>query len=641
MASKGWTKSTFEVQTAKGERWMIEMSSSHKSEAMECVEVILARGANEGIRVTESRDDWAQEKVIFEKKTEAGAKLLKVDLVPDVDMCSTFADYFALPSRLTMGRLFRAYLDQHGLMALEVLSNIGHLRALDRMDRYFPPAMQHIALLQSRKSDQTKAERLDKLYLVFKKVMDRARRSDEEYEKYANLLANHGADRALSEIRAAHPKTSEIIICGMLGIHLRGGSWAHKLGQAIDIAEQSKGPGTLQLADELIAEILDGVEVIDELFRGFSTCGDAWKVFVLLTSGRLNKPPKYMAPQIKHLNDLFARHDLTASRNVLLKRISRGLGGTQKLSLDGHDADRSTFITLVRDLSEPTGLYGGADMAEAVVLRAKSLLGENGGDLPIDTAIRQALYLMPSQASRLGLLLDLAASDLGHKHDSLVRKQLLQLLDKLRSIFDLFPSDVDKEDHIQEIDRLRKRLSVSTLSEDFQSTVSVSLDKLQEDKPAQQEPVVRGVEPPAPLVTVPPAAVPPVSIELEPKPSQLVKSKTDEAFLKSGDSLFNEGDVGDEAYLVIQGSIDIFRIYGGQKRTLAVVGAGEIIGEMSLVDNQPRMASACAVSDCILVCISQENLQARIDKLAGDDKVMHLLLKTLVRRLRGLARNTE
>jgi len=643
MAKTGWSKSTFEVLTAKGDRWLIDMTSSRKSEAMKCAEDLIAKGSFDGVRVTEQREDWVKEKIVFEKVSVTNEKQLKPNLVSKLDMCTTFSDYYTLSSRLTIGRLIRGYLDQHGLMALELLSNVGHLRALDRMDRYFPSAMQNIAQVQSKITGVSKTERLDKLYVVFSTVLNRARRCEDEYEDYAALLAQHGADRAMSEIKAAHPKNPEIIICGMLAAHLRGGSWDSKLGLVIDIAEQSKGPGTIQLADELIAEILDGAEVIDDLFRGFSTCADAWKVFVLLTSGRLSKPPKYMSPQIERLNALFVRLDLKASRNVLLKRISGGLASTQKLSQDGRDADRTAFITLVRDLAEPTGLCGGADMAEAVVMRAKTLLGADGGDLPIETAIRQALYLMPSQAGRLGLLLDLAASDLGHKHDSLVRQQLLHLLNELLSIFDLFPADVHKEDHIREIDRLRARLSQSTLSDEFQSTVSQSFDELIEGKteaPTQPESVEPEIKPEAEAVPVPEVEAK-VKVNPEPKPKTLVKGKSDEAFLESGVVLFNEEDAGSEAYLIIQGSVEIFRTHAGKKQPLAVVGAGEIIGEMALIDNQPRMASAAALEDTILVCVSQDNLQQRLSKLANDDKVMHLLLKTMVRRLRGLARNTE
>ncbi|PHS79787.1 MAG: hypothetical protein COB59_00325 [Rhodospirillaceae bacterium] len=232
---------------------------------------------------------------------------------------------------------------------------------------------------------------------------------------------------------------------------------------------------------------------------------------------------------------------------------------------------------------------------------------------------------MPSQAGRLGLLLDFAASNLGQKHDNLVRQQLLNLLDKLKSIFDLFPSDVAQKDHITQIEHLRKRLTLSTLPEQFQSTVGQSFDKLLTGGDAS------------------PDSAKPEEVKPEPEqaPAKLVKSGKDEAFIKAGGVLFNEGDVGDEAYLVIQGTIEIYRTLGDKKTHLAVVGTGEIIGEMALVDNQPRVASAMALEDTILVCISQKNLQERIAKLAKRDTVMHLLLKTMVRRLRGLARNTE
>jgi len=618
MSKQGWSTSTYEVLTAKGDRWLIDMSSSKQSEAQKRADDLLSMGGLEGVRITELREGWSKEKTIYEKILSVKDNQFKIDPIPNLEMCLTIPDYYALPSRLTIGRMMRKYLDQNGLTALELLFSSAHLRALDRMDAYFPAAMQHAAMLQAKKTKETKTERLDKLYLVYDKIFKRARRKDDEYKEYAELMAKYGADRAISEVKAKNPKTPDIAVFGMLAAHIQGGTWSEKMSLAIDIAEQATSPSTISAADDLIAEILDGVEAIDELFRGFSTAKDAWKVYVRLCGGRLNNPPKYMSAQIQRLNDLFLHQNICSTRNVLLKRVSRGLGGTQKLSKDGRDADRSAFISLVRELIEPSGLHGGPDMVEAVVLRAKTLLGETEGDLPIETAIRQALYLMPSQASRLGMLLDLATSNLGQKHEKLVRQQLLSLLDELRSIFDLFPADVKKEEHIQALDRLRQRLGMSPLAKDLKSTLSKSLDKLAEGEtiaPKKEKPKITRKE--------------------------SASGQSDELMLQSGEVLFHEGEAGHEAYLIVQGSVEIYRHLGGKKKALAVLGSGEIIGEMALVDNQPRMASASAAEDTVMVCISQDNLQGRLTRLAKDDTVMHLLIKTLVRRLRGLARNTE
>ncbi|MBL4692180.1 MAG: hypothetical protein JKY92_02500 [Magnetovibrio sp.] len=90
MSRKGWSQSTFEVQSSKGGRWIIEMSSSRKSEAMKCVEILQTREANQGIRVIEQKDDGVKEKVVFEKQGSDKLQNLKLNLVPDLEMCTVF-----------------------------------------------------------------------------------------------------------------------------------------------------------------------------------------------------------------------------------------------------------------------------------------------------------------------------------------------------------------------------------------------------------------------------------------------------------------------------------------------------------------------------------------------------------------------
>lgn len=617
MPKEGWSASTFEVQTAKGSRWLIDMSSPKRSEAMQRAEALLNLGKVEGVRVTELREGWGKEKVVFERSSGVREKALQIDPVLDLHMCKRLNDYYALPARLTIGRILRAYLDRHGLTALELMFNAAHLRALDRMETFYPSAIQHVAQLQAKATGHTKMERLDKLSKVYDKVLKRARKAG-EFDDFAACLAEHGPDRAIIEVEAAiDDKQQEIALYGMLAAHIADGGWADKLGAAITLAERANEPRSINLADEVMAEILDGKVAIEELFGGFSTPIQAWKVYTQLIGGRYDDPPRYVSEQIGRLNSLFASHDLPDTRMVLLKRISRGLGSTQALSKDGREADRSSFIGLVRELIEPAGLHGGPQMVEAVVLRAKTLLGEDGADLPIETAIRQALYLMPSQAARLGVLLDLTGSDLGRKHDGLVRQQLLHLLNDLRTIYDLFPADVHDHDRLQGLDSLRQRLGMSALSDELKDTLGVSLGKLLGGEPLDTE---------APSNF---------------KPGSKPQAKGGETALAKGQVLFHEGEEGAEAYLVVEGSVEVYRTHRGQKQHLATLGRGEIVGEMSLIDNQPRMASVCAAEDTQLICISQKNLHDRLAKLEESDKVLHFLLKTVVRRLRGLARITE
>jgi len=69
----------------------------------------------------------------------------------------------------------------------------------------------------------------------------------------------------------------------------------------------------------------------------------------------------------------------------------------------------------------------------------------------------------------------------------------------------------------------------------------------------------------------------------------------------SGDVIFQEGEQSDAAYLIISGDVRIIQRYDTEEpKQLAVVGAGEYVGEMGAVDSQPRSASA--IADGTVVC---------------------------------------
>jgi hypothetical protein len=114
--------------------------------------------------------------------------------------------------------------------------------------------------------------------------------------------------------------------------------------------------------------------------------------------------------------------------------------------------------------------------------------------------------------------------------------------------------------------------------------------------------------------------------------------KTDDTLnrkeLKHGDVIFNEGEEGDEAYLVLSGQVNIIRKIGDENIVIAQVGAGSIIGEMALIDSEPRMASARAVSDTVLTIIPAKDLQVRLDRLEKTDPVMRRLVGMFVQRMR-------
>jgi len=64
-----------------------------------------------------------------------------------------------------------------------------------------------------------------------------------------------------------------------------------------------------------------------------------------------------------------------------------------------------------------------------------------------------------------------------------------------------------------------------------------------------------------------------------------------------GEVLFREGDPADSVFRLLSGAVEILRELDGEPILLGTVGAGQFIGEMGVVENRPRSATARAVSE--------------------------------------------
>lgn len=102
--------------------------------------------------------------------------------------------------------------------------------------------------------------------------------------------------------------------------------------------------------------------------------------------------------------------------------------------------------------------------------------------------------------------------------------------------------------------------------------------------------------------------------------------------LKKGDILMKEGDSSNSMYWLQGGTMRLFKKKGSGYIELGVVHSGEVVGEMSFLDNQPRSASVEALQPCDIVEIPRGKFD---EFLAAQPSWMKSLVQTLVKRLRA------
>ena len=111
--------------------------------------------------------------------------------------------------------------------------------------------------------------------------------------------------------------------------------------------------------------------------------------------------------------------------------------------------------------------------------------------------------------------------------------------------------------------------------------------------------------------------------------------------LPAGAQLFAEGSASDRAYIIKEGQIDIRKASGTGDVLLATRQSGEVIGEMSLLDDAPRLASAQARTDSILLAISQAQFNHLLDTSPAATRAILRLLISRWRTTQAALQNAQ
>ncbi len=114
--------------------------------------------------------------------------------------------------------------------------------------------------------------------------------------------------------------------------------------------------------------------------------------------------------------------------------------------------------------------------------------------------------------------------------------------------------------------------------------------------------------------------------------------KAGPAAFKAGAFVLKEGESGSEMFIIESGSVEILRGSGAAEARLGLLEPGDFFGEMALLDDQPRSASARAVTDCRLLAIDATTFDQMLRQYP---EIAVRMLRSLAARLRAETARAE
>jgi CRP-like cAMP-binding protein len=98
----------------------------------------------------------------------------------------------------------------------------------------------------------------------------------------------------------------------------------------------------------------------------------------------------------------------------------------------------------------------------------------------------------------------------------------------------------------------------------------------------------------------------------------------------TGTIIFKEGEVGHEAYMLQQGTVRIFKTVAGKRVTIGRIWPFQVFGELSMIDDAPRMAGAVADDDAVCLVLGKDAIRSMMEQAPpGLTSLMQSMLSTM------------
>ncbi|MEW5726632.1 MAG: hypothetical protein AB1918_02290 [Pseudomonadota bacterium] len=417
-------RENFEVQVMRDGRWVTETVLPRDAEALQAAKKFLGDKRCAGARVVRNwanRDGTMAETVVFQKtqavSDEAPINIVQIDKAPT--LCAKPKDFFALDSRRVMNRVLRNYLEKVTLTPTEILHSHKELRRLRETGNLVFSAVDHVAGLQVRDSDQGSKQRREEILAALDQIQTRIRRAEERElpalgDRFSAVVAK------VAKLPDETPEYLAMIVLSRELIGIR--DWLGKLEKLCDLAAAETDGEAMLLLDTVIADVL-GANVVQELLGWQPSLGSAIVAMIDLADGRFD-PAKSGAQDVAaKLNALLAGDRLPASRDALIDRALRQLRSPNPLHRQEPAKEMEEYRRVLERLLGPGGLRAGAEAAEALTARGCRFV-EQGGLTGRRAAITNTARAMPDQAHGVMYLAELTKTEFAEDHLPDILKEL-------------------------------------------------------------------------------------------------------------------------------------------------------------------------------------------------------------------------
>lgn len=128
----------------------------------------------------------------------------------------------------------------------------------------------------------------------------------------------------------------------------------------------------------------------------------------------------------------------------------------------------------------------------------------------------------------------------------------------------------------------------------------------------------------------------PIFRKIDPKRLKIVAVMGESLQYRAGERLFEKGDEGDSAFIVIMGSVDVLVPVDGGEKAVATLGRGEVFGEMAVLTEEPRSTAIAAHDDLKVLRIDRPALLSLLREFPD---IAIELIRVLARRLATTTRD--